>query len=171
MKFAETTIDRIINQFGCPYPIWWTSIASIFTLIFFICLCHAVVALYQYIQNKSNESVSKCSIRSGMIIIIASIILFSSWVLITLEITICHDIDNYINFLMIVTVIYVLSSIVQSYTLLILFYERLHFIFIGTSYQLSTCTATFYKMTFIITPISMIMVGFSYFGYGEVRGG
>ena len=149
----------VVND-GCPYPVWWIATQSTFALIYFTITCHAIYIFYQFIKHKKSETSSKFSLKLAFTIIISSIIVFISWTILSISSIFCNQV--FALYYIIIAGIMLLSYITQWYTLLILFYERLHFIFNPTMYALSNCTTRFYKTMFILLPIAFIITSCLY---------
>ena len=132
---------------NCPHPIWWSIIESVPTTMHFIFLCQTIYVMTRFLKNRSNEKSSKCSIPLFIILIFASSLTFLTHMSYHATLIICTN--NPSTFKSIATILYVPSYIIQFYTLLILFYSKTDSIFLGTSFELSSCTRTSYKSTLL----------------------
>ena len=147
--------ETVLPIYGdCPYPIWWSTIESIPTIILSIFLCQTIFVLYRILQNRSNEKVSKCSISLIIILTTTSLLTFLTHMSYHATLIICTQ--NLSTVKSIATVLYVPSYIIQFYTLLLLFYSKTDYIFLGTSFELASCTRTSYKAIFIIISVAVI---------------
>eukprot|EP01084_Bolivina_argentea_P252958 424781_1 len=129
---------------------------GIFT-VFFAIICtllsvFALFVLFKYLKNTKVESATKIVHRCGVVFLIASILaLLCNG---TRQLFLCFGIYGYLF----MYIGYLISTGIQLYLLLLIYYLRLQFIFAATALALSKVTNVIYISLFVFLPIYVAFV-------------
>lgn len=136
----------------CPFPDWWLALNVILIIISSIILMHISYALYHFIRANINDKnrASKGRIATGVMVIISSLILFIAFIGQRSALIYCPP--NW-NLFIYIGEFYHLTWPIQTWLLLLIYYQKLNNIFKGTSYQISKCQDIYYKTIFVLLPV------------------
>ena len=153
--FQSCTATIAMGTESCPSDELIPSI--VYTIVCIPLECIVVYAFMKFIAKRIEivAEMNKFSTRLTIAILTSTFL----WI-------ICHDITKWIGqcFNLESSVSYIIFSslatalyAIQSFILLIIFFERLDIVFNGTSFVVSKCTKNIYKFLFISTPILVVI--------------
>ena len=145
------------NSLSCSTTDFVLSVTH--TSIVTILTCSVIFVMYQLITNRKMEKFSCIAKSCGHIFTLSILLcLFCSFFVFGGK---CYQISwNLYQFSLL---IYYLMFGIQSYALIVIFFNRINRVFNGTPFQLSKCTANIFKFFIIVLPCYMV-IGLILFG-------
>eukprot|EP00483_Globobulimina_turgida_P009327 UN09346 len=116
----------------------------------------SVPILYKYITNPDKPP--NLILYSGLIFIIFNISTILVTIMMLAEGGVCGSGEENKKLEPIFGALYMFCYLSQTYMLSLTSYIRLHFIFIGTQFELSKCTVLSYRSVFVILPLFGILI-------------